>query len=110
MNGGPTDGEAASLVAGFALWSLAFVLLYGGHGLICSVVAPVGESGARALLFAIWATMIAAHLALIVWFVFRLRAGEVSVRFVRLTSLTLAVAALGATIWIGLPLISLKIC
>jgi hypothetical protein len=107
---GPTNREAAGLVAGFALWSLAFVLLYGGHGLICSAALPIGESSARALLLSAWALMIAGHVALIVWFVRRLRAAETSVRFVRMASLVLAIAALGATVWTGIPLIGLTIC
>jgi hypothetical protein len=108
----PTNREASGLVAGFALWSLAFVVLYGGHGFACSIdVRPgAGASLARWLLIGAWAALIVAHLALVAWFARRLRGAEGSVLFVRRVSLVLAVAALGATLWTGLPVATLSLC
>lgn len=109
MSGQPPDREAAALVAGFALWSLAFVLLYGAHGTICSVGASSGL-GPRAILIILWALMLAAHVALIAFFAARLRKASMLSRFVRLAALVLSIAAFGATIWTGIPVISLQVC
>lgn len=56
MKEGPTNREAAGLVAGFSLWALAFLLLYGAHGLACAAGAGAGrwDTLARALLVAVW--------------------------------------------------------
>lgn len=107
MSSRPSNREAAGLVAGFALWSLAFVLLYGAHGTIC---AYAEGAGFRAVLVAIWIALIVAHAGLIAWFVRRLNSAPTELRFIQLVSLILAIAALGATVWTGLPVISLKMC
>ncbi|WP_126171989.1 hypothetical protein [Altericroceibacterium xinjiangense] len=108
----PTNREALGLVAGFGLWSLTFLLLYGGHGLACGLGARPEDGAAltRILLLAVWIAMLAAHGALIVWFVRRLRAASDTLRFVRRASVVLAVAALVATFWTGLPVAALEIC
>lgn len=107
MSSRPSNREAAGLVAGFALWSLAFVVLYGAHGAIC---AYVEGAGFRAVLVAIWITLLVAHAGLIAWFVRRLKSAPTELRFVRVVSLVLSIAALGATAWTGLPAISLEMC
>ena len=109
MNGGAREAEALWLVAGFGLWSVGFALLYGAHGLACSLgVAPVP---ARAALGLILAATLAAHL----WLVALLRrrvasAAGGALRFVRLASLALAAAAAGATLWTGFPVLTLGAC
>lgn len=110
MTSRTTSYEAAGLVAGFALWSLGFAALYGAHGLTCAADIPWGRPVSRAVLIGIWAIMIAAHLALIAWFFRRLRAAMRATRFIRTASLLLAVAALGTTIWTGVPVVSLSLC
>lgn len=105
----PTNREAAGLVAGFGLWALAFTLLYGAHGVICSG-DTFGPVPARWALIAILVTMIIAHAGLIAWFIYRLKASPSSRRLIRRASLSLAVAALGATLWTGIPALSLQIC
>lgn len=102
----PTNVEIAGLVAGFALWSLAFLLLYGGHGALCAV----GAGGARALLLSIWAGILLAHIGLILWFAKRWRVSPDELRFVRMASLILAIAAMAATVWTGLPIATLTLC
>lgn len=106
---GPANGEAAGLVAGFGIWALAFLLLYGSHGAICSA-DMLGPAGARTTLIAIWIMAILAQGGLAIWFFRRLRAAPEPLRFIRLASLILSVAAIGATVWTGLPAISLKAC
>jgi len=105
--------ELLGLVAGFAVWSLGFVLLYGAHGLACSLgVRPgAGDGAARAVLAGLFALLLAANL----WLVLRLRrrlrqAPGGPVRFVRLASLALATAAAGASLWTGFPVLTLGIC
>jgi hypothetical protein len=107
--GQPTNREALGLLAGFGLWSLAFGLLYGAHGAICAT-GMLGETGARAVLIGLWVAVIAALAALVPWLLRRLRAASHELRFVRLASLTLTITALGATVWIGLPTLALRLC
>ena len=109
MTDRPPDRESAALVAGFGLWSLSFALLYGAHGTICSVGVDSGF-GARAILIGLWVLMLAAHVALIAWFAGRLRTATTASRFVRFAALVLSIAAFGATIWTGLPLVALQVC
>ncbi|MBU2339952.1 MAG: hypothetical protein KKE77_01745 [Alphaproteobacteria bacterium] len=105
----PTNSEAAGLVAGFALWSLAFLALYGGHGTLCAFEAE-GGTDARAVLLGIWTTILIAQAALILWFARRWRASPAELRFIRLVSLVLAIAAMAATVWTGLPVATLTLC
>jgi hypothetical protein len=105
----PTNIETAGLVAGFALWSLAFLALYGGHGTLCALEADGGPA-ARAVLLGIWAAILAAHIGLIVWLARRWRAAPEQLRFIRLLSVILAVAAMAATVWTGLPVATLTLC
>lgn len=109
MSRHPSNREAAGLIAGFALWSLAFAVLYGAHGAICAT-GVLGEAGGRILLIGLWAVMIAGLAALITWLVRQLRTAQPALHFIRLVSLALAVAALGATAWIGIPALILSIC
>ena len=105
----PQNRETLGLVAGFGLWSLAFLLLYGGHGAFCGTGAA-SEGATRTVLIGTWVAVLAAEAALIVWFARRLRSATEAQRFVRLASLILAVAAFGATVWTGVPVLTLRIC
>lgn len=105
----PTNSETAGLVAGFALWSLAFLALYAGHGTLCAVEADGGPA-ARAVLLGIWTAIVIAHIGLINWFARRWRAAPEQLRFIRLVSLILAVVAMAATVWTGLPAATLTLC
>lgn len=107
------NAEPLGLVAGFALWSLAFVVLYGGHGFACGVgVRPGHYDGvARAALGLVLLLFVAAHVWLAWWFWRRLeRAGERTIRFLRLASLTLAIGALITTVWTLFPVVALTLC
>ncbi|HVL78812.1 MAG TPA: hypothetical protein VM346_05940 [Sphingomicrobium sp.] len=111
MTGPRTNIEAIGLVAGFGLWSLAFVALYAVHGYACGSGAPPGDPTARAAMVALFAAFLVAHGWLAWWFARRWKqSGEGPVRFIRLASLVLAIAAAGTTIWTGLPVLTLSIC
>jgi len=101
----PLSGPLA-LIAGFSLWALAFVLLYAGHGYSCAA----GFDGVRWLLASLWLILLAAGAALILAF-FRKRArGPNDTAFLRRLGLILAVAALGAMLWTGMPVVLLEPC
>lgn len=109
MRGDGREREALGLVAGFAIWSLAFALLYGAHGLACGLgIAPAATRTALLVL-------LGAHVAvlgwLVGWLLRRFRSAQAKpLRFVRGVSLALAIGAAGATLWIGLPVAALAVC
>lgn len=105
----PTNSETAGLVAGFALWSLAFAALYGSHGALCAFEAD-GGPGARVVLLRIWVAILFAHTGLVVWFLRRWRVSPEGLRFIRLVSAVLSIAAMAATMWTGLPVATLTLC
>lgn len=106
--GSPRALEIAGLVAGFVVWSAAFVLLYSLHGLGCA--DPGFGGGTRWALVVGWGAMLAGHGLLAAWLWRRWRRAEEELRFVRLVSLVLALAAGAATVWIGLPVAVLGVC
>jgi len=111
MSAARTNAEALGLVAGFGLWSLAFVTLYGVHGYACGSGAGPGDTIVRIVLIALLGAFLAAHAWLAGLLARRWkRSGEGPVRFIRLASLVLAIAAAGTTIWTGIPVLTLSIC
>lgn len=113
MNRTSAYREIAGLLAGFTLWAAAFVALYAGHGYACSVGAgEAAPAAARPLLIGTLVLFIVAHAALAAWLWQRFRAGAdtKAVRQTRLWSFVLAMAALPATLWTGLPVLTLSLC
>lgn len=113
MTGTVRTAEALGLIAPFALWALAFSVLYGGHGLACGIGMQPADyaSVTRIVLGLILVTFIAAH-AWLAWRSWRRwkGGGEPALRFVRLASFALALAALATTLWTGFPVLVLRIC
>jgi hypothetical protein len=109
MTAPPRERETTGLIAGFALWSLSFVALYGAHGAICATGTGEGV-GPRAILIGLWLLSLAAQGALMAWYAQRLRHAAKAAHFLRLTALVLAVAAFVSTLWTGLPIIALPLC
>ncbi len=100
--------ETLGLIAGFGIWSSAFLALYGLHGALC---AADGAALARGGMGAVLALHLIAHALLVWWLAGRLRGTAAGgTRFVRQVSLALAVAATGATFWTGLPAMLLTVC
>lgn len=105
--------ETLCLVVPFVVWALGFVLLYGGHGLACAVGVRAGEYAGitRIALGVLLAVVLTAQGWIVYRYLQRLRAGTGEGRhFVRLASLVLSIAALGASLWTGLPVLFLRIC
>ena len=101
----PFSGPLA-LIAGFSLWALAFVVLYAAHGYSCAV----GFNGARWVLTGVWLILLAAGGGLVFAFLRKPAQGSSDTAFLRRLGLALAVAALGAMLWTGMPVALLQPC
>lgn len=103
--------DLLALVGALVLWSLAFIALYGAHGVACAQgwASPDEPWPLRLTLIGLWLVMTALSLAYALWS-WRRGLPQGSERFLRLT--TLAVAAVGAvsTAWLGLPLFLVRVC
>lgn len=103
------------LVAGFAIWSSGFVLLYGVHALGCRAGWTGMEFGPlsvqRVVLLAIWIAHIAAGLALFAPLrVAARRWNGGAGRFLNAASVAVTAAAVVSTVWIGAPVLFLAVC
>ena len=102
-------------VAGFVVWSIAFVALYAVQALGCEWgwhlrdVGPVSQQ--HLVLGAIFAGHVAviALLSLIAWRWWSGN-GNGARGFIRIAAVALSVSALVATIWTGLPAVVLSAC
>lgn len=99
------------LVAGFVLWSIAFVALYTAHGLTCAMAnattLPLGGLAPSLTLCA----FLAAHLLLYRWIDGRVRAGMVAgPPLIGRAAVALAVGAAGATLWTGMVIAVVPNC
>ena len=107
----PPPIEILGLVAGFAIWSSAFVSLYALHGGACDGGWFSGPGAVRIALASVLALHLVLHAALCIWLWRRLQAGgDRRAIFLRSTSLILAFAAAGATVWTSAPVLVLGIC
>ncbi|MFN3313368.1 MAG: hypothetical protein ACK46Q_07870 [Hyphomonas sp.] len=103
--------ETLGLVAGFAIWSSAFVLIYAAHGWACGSGLQVNQGSVRAILAVLLGLHLAAHAVLCVWLYRRMKTGEPpQASFLKLASFVLAVGAGGATVWTSAPVLFLEIC
>jgi hypothetical protein len=106
LSGNPMLG----LIAGFAIWSSAFVVLYGFAGLACEYGWQRVPFGPLSLSRAIMLGIFAVHLAALAWLLSRqlrsLRdtARPDTVRFLNRAGTALTVTAIAATLWIGMAL------
>jgi hypothetical protein len=95
---------------GFALWMLALSVLYGAQGTMCELGwQRIALIGPVSLLHLVLALIWAAHIAVLVWLYVRchraLTGGERHLpldRFLWRSAAALAVAAIAATVWIGM--------
>ncbi|KJS36169.1 MAG: hypothetical protein VR70_14370 [Rhodospirillaceae bacterium BRH_c57] len=98
-------GVLVAMIAGFLLWTSAFVALYAVFSLACVHDWPMP----RLLVVGAWLVHVAGHGALVAWTLrwWRVRPTDPtgSRPFLRLAAVTIAIAALGATVWTGLPVV-----
>lgn len=104
-------GDLLALVGAFVLWSFAFVILYGAHGVACARgwASPDEPWPLRIILVGLWVAMTALSIAY-AWWSWRRRSDEGVERFLRLTTLATAVVGAVSTAWLGLPLLLLRVC
>ncbi|RAI43110.1 hypothetical protein [Rhodoplanes roseus] len=101
------------LVAGFVVWSSAFVWLYGGLSVGCAFgwdrITLAGTSALRLGLLLIWLV----HVAALGWLLAYSRAVRQAGRsppFVTTAATALTVVALIATVWTGLAIPATTLC
>ncbi len=96
-------GVLVAMIAGFLLWTSAFVALYAVFSLACIYDWPAP----RLFVVGVWLVHLIAHGALVAWTLRWWRARPADPAdprpFLRLAAVTIAIAALGATVWTGLP-------
>lgn len=117
MRDGAAVAALIALIGGFLLWVSAFLGLYALFSLGCvqgwTTPRVAGLPLWHGVLLAVWGVHLALHAGLIAWLHRRSghsvgRAG--TRRFLHLGALGVAVAALGATLWTGLPMVLLSSC
>jgi hypothetical protein len=100
--------ETLGFLAGFTVWSLAFVVLYSVHGGGCA--AGARDEVLRPALVGILAIHAMGLAILAFWLFRRMSLGTGESSFVRRLSFALAIAAGGSTLWIGVPVLFLTLC
>lgn len=91
------------------VWIAAFSAVYGLEGIVCSdgwIAAGFGPGHGRAALIAAWTAAIALQVVLII----RLRKPSPSLPWVQRVGTILAVAALVATVWSLMPVVTASLC
>ena len=108
MTGRPSQpASLLSIAAGFVLWASAFATLYAAQAVGCAMQATIASH--RAVMLGIWAVHIAALVALLVYCRRNSRATDDDVEgFTRRIAFWSSLAALVATVWMGLmiPLVT----
>ena len=108
----PVKGPAALLwlLLGFTVWSAAFLGLYILHALGCEWGWQAREVGGISLLRLVLLATWALHLGLAVLVAMAARRLRSETTFLLSTAFALAVAAVAATAWSGLPVLALPLC
>ena len=105
-------GDLLALVGAFVLWSLAFILLYGTHGVACAGGGADRATGGalRLGLILLWLglSMLSGAYAVWIWRGQRLRSDPTP--FLRQATLAVAVVGAVSTTWLGLPLFLVRAC
>jgi hypothetical protein len=104
------------LVMGYALWSIAFVALYAGHGLSCEADAidraALGVSLPTWIIGSIWLFLIIGTSVFAAWVerTYQVPTDEPPRSFIHAVTLAIAASASLATLWIGLPVLLVSPC
>jgi hypothetical protein len=100
--------------AGLVLWSACFIALYGLLSIACMLPTlglPAMRTGSvTIMLSAVWMLFIAAHVAAVLVIGRRYRAAGGEAGFVLKVGVYLNLAGLGATLFIGAPVLALPPC
>lgn len=102
------------LVVGLILWSLWFVVLYGGLSVACAVSPPSAEQGALTAInigLGLFTLAVTALLAWLGWLCLRAaRVGQGRPRFFAGMSAGMYAVSVVATLFTGVPLIAMPPC
>ncbi|MFL9824204.1 hypothetical protein [Rhodoplanes sp. SY1] len=102
------------LVAGFVIWSSAFVLLYALQSIGCAAgwerPTVAGTSLLRALLVLLWTAHVGALVALLIYTWRRRPGGAEVARFAHRVAIGTSMVALVATLWTGAPIVAASMC
>ncbi len=100
------------LVAAFLIWSLAFIGLYGVHGVACAAgwASVQNPWPLRLALIGLWLVMTSAAAAFALWTWKRPLEDQAAQRFLRNATLAVAVIGVVATAWLGAPLFLVRVC
>lgn len=102
------------LVIGLIIWSKWFVIMYGGLSVACSVAPPRPDQGALTLInlgLGVLTLIFAALLAWLAWACAQsARQAEGRPRFFALVGSGLYLASLGATLFVGVPVVGFPPC
>lgn len=100
------------LVAAFLIWSLAFIGLYGVHGVACAAgwADPGNPWPLRLTLIGVWGIMTAGAGLFAAWTWRRPIKDQPAQRFLRNATLATAVIGVVATAWLGAPLFLVRVC
>lgn len=100
--------------AGFILWSLCFVALYGLLSIACMLptlgIPAMRPASITVMLAGVWGLFLVSHAAAIIANVRRYRAASEDVGFVLRVGVYLNLAGLVATLYIGAPALALPAC
>lgn len=106
----------AGMIAGFVVWSVAFVILYGVHGVGCAYgwdTVTVGPTNLQRLVqVALWLAFLPPLAGLALWLRQQRRraAGDAARRWVALVGETTAWAGLAATLITFAPSLGTAVC
>lgn len=100
------------LVAALLIWSLAFIALYGVHGVACAAGWASAQDPwpLRLTLIGVWVIMTAGAVAFAAWTMKRPLEDPPAPRFLRNATLAVAVIGVVATAWLGAPLFLVRVC
>ncbi|MDP1618054.1 hypothetical protein [Phenylobacterium sp.] len=100
------------LVAAFLIWSLAFIALYGVHGVACAAgwASVQNPWPLRLTLIGLWLVMTSAAAAFALWTWKRPIKDQAAQGFLRTATLAVAVIGAVSTAWLGAPLFLVRVC
>lgn len=109
MHGSAMIKASMALLSGLLLWAAWFTLAYALHGAQCEGALGLTRTGGQMAQLALWGAMLAAIVAQARWVQCWAARGDVSGRLLR-SARYLQFAAIGSTVFVGLPILVLAPC